>query len=229
MKRAFRAMHQFLTYGVWGLRSKAIVALLALASPLAAKEPITILALGDSLIQGYGLPQEEGFVPQMQAWLNEKGHAVTLVNGGVSGDTTAGGLSRVEWSLTPDVDAMIVALGGNDVLRGIAPEVARANLDGILAVARDHEIEVLLVPMQAPGNYGPDYKADFDAIYPDLAADYGAIPAPSFFEILLEEGQNPASASDLMQGDGIHPNARGVARIVDGIGPYVEQLIDQAG
>lgn len=222
-------MHQFLTYGVWGLRSKAIVALLALASPLAAEEPITILALGDSLIQGYGLPQEEGFVPQMQAWLDEKGHEVTLVNGGVSGDTTAGGLSRVEWSLTPDVDAMIVALGGNDVLRGIAPEVARANLDGILAVARDHEIEVLLVPMQAPGNYGPDYKADFDAIYPDLAADYGAIPAPSFFDILLEEGQNPASASDLMQDDGIHPNARGVARIVEGMGPYVEQLIDQAG
>lgn len=222
-------MFQLLTYGVRGLRGKAIAALLALASPLAAEEPITILALGDSLIQGYGLPQEEGFVPQMQAWLDGQGHEVTLVNGGVSGDTTAGGLSRVEWSLTPDVDAMIVALGGNDVLRGIDPGVARANLDGILAAARDHGIDVMLVPMRAPGNYGPEYKADFDAIYPDLAAEYGAIPAPSFFEILLDEGQDPASASDLIQGDGIHPNARGVARIVEGIGPYVEQLIDQAG
>lgn len=222
-------MFQFFTYGVWGLRGKAIAALLALASPLAADEPITILALGDSLIQGYGLPQEEGFVPQMQAWLDEKGHDVTLVNGGVSGDTTAGGLSRVEWSLTPDVDAMILALGGNDVLRGIDPGVARANLDGILAVARDHEVDVLLVPMRAPGNYGPEYKADFDAIYPELAAEYGAIPAPGFFDILLGEGQYPDAAANLMQGDGIHPNALGVARIVEGIGPYVEQLIDQAG
>lgn len=221
-------MFQLFTYGVRGVSGKAFALLLALGTPLAAEEPVTVLALGDSLTQGYGLPQDEGFVPQLQHWLAEQGHDAQLINGGVSGDTTAGGLSRVEWSLTPEVDAMIVALGGNDVLRGIAPEVARANLDGILAVARDHGIAVMLVPMRAPGNYGPDYKADFDAIYPELAAEYGAIPAPGFFDILMGEGGDPSTIADLMQGDGIHPNARGVVRIVEGIGPYVEQLIDAA-
>lgn len=217
-------MLQLLTYGVGRGVSKALAAVLTLAGPVAADE-VTLLVLGDSLIQGYGLPAEDGFVPQMQAWLDARGHEVTLINAGVSGDTTAGGLSRVEWSLTPEVDAMIVALGGNDVLRGIDPGVARANLDGILDVAKRQGIASMLVPMQAPGNYGADYKTAFDGMYPDLATQYAAQEAPGFFEILMEGGTDPMAAKGLMQSDGIHPNARGVARIVAGIGPHVEQLI----
>ncbi|WP_417525466.1 arylesterase [Marinovum sp.] len=217
-------MYQLLTYGGCARLSKAVAAVLTLAAPAAADE-LEILALGDSLIQGYGLMAEEGFVPQMQEWLTEQGHAVTLINGGVSGDTTAGGLARVAWSLSPEVDAMIVALGGNDVLRGIDPGVARANLDGILKVAAEQDLPVLLVPMRAPGNYGPDYKAAFDGMYAELAAEHGALESPAFFDILLPEGGDPGQVSDLMQGDGIHPNAEGVAQIVEGIGPHVERLI----
>lgn len=217
-------MHQLLTYGVGPRLSKAAAVVLTLAGPATAEE-ITILALGDSLVQGYGLMAEEGFVPQLQGWLTEQGHAVTVINGGVSGDTTAGGLGRVAWSLTPEVDAMILALGGNDVLRGIDPAVSRANLDGILEVAAEQALPVLLVPMRAPGNYGPEYKADFDGMYGALAAQHGALEAPAFFDFLLPEGGDPAQAAEFMQGDGIHPNARGVAQIVEGIGPHVARLI----
>lgn len=217
-------MLQFFTYGRVGPFGKALALVFTLTGAAQA-EQVDILALGDSLTQGYGLMDHEGFVPQLRAWLGERGHEVRVVNGGVSGDTTAGGLSRVEWSLTPEIDAMIVALGGNDVLRGIDPAAARANLDGIMQVAAAQEIEVLLIGMQAPGNYGPDYKASFDAIYPDLAEAYGALYAPSFFEGIMTEGEDISAASTFMQSDGIHPNGEGVARIVEVLGPYVEQLI----
>lgn len=194
----------------------------------ARAEPVTIAALGDSLTQGYGLVEEEGFVPQLQRWLDANGGDARLINAGVSGDTTAGGAARVAWTLTPDVDAMIVALGGNDLLRGIDPAVARANLDAILATAQAQDVPVLLIGMQAPGNYGPDYKADFDAIYPDLAARYGALYLDSFFAGFGEAATDPAKAVGLMQGDGIHPNAEGVARIVAEVGPRVLALIAKA-
>lgn len=194
----------------------------------ARAEPVTIAALGDSLTQGYGLVEEEGFVPQLQRWLDANGGDARLINAGVSGDTTAGGAARVAWTLTPDVDAMIVALGGNDLLRGIDPAVARANLDAILANAQAQDVPVLLIGMQAPGNYGPDYKADFDAIYPDLAARYGALYLDSFFAGFGEAATDPAKAVGLMQGDGIHPNAEGVARIVAEVGPRVLALIAKA-
>jgi acyl-CoA thioesterase-1 len=150
---------------------------------------------------------------------------VQVINAGVSGDTTAGGLSRVGWTLTPEVDAMIVALGGNDVLRGIDPAVSRANLDGILAAARDAGVAVLLVGMTAPGNYGADYKAAFDAIYPDLAATYGASLYPSFFQGLLAQADLAEARAAFMQADGIHPSAAGVAVIVADMGPAVLDLI----
>ncbi len=188
-------------------------------------EGLTIAALGDSLTQGYGLTAEDGFVPRLEVWLRDQGQDVTLINAGVSGDTTAGGLSRVDWTLTTDVDALIVALGGNDLLRGIDPEVSRANLDGILKAADAAGVEVLLVGMQAPGNYGPEYKAVFDAIYPELAASHDTGYAESFFEGLGGAGTDPASVGHFMQADGIHPNAAGVARIVEGLGPYVLDLI----
>nr|WP_243651875.1 arylesterase [Primorskyibacter sedentarius] len=188
-----------------------------------------ILALGDSLTQGYGLIEEEGFVPQLRAWLEERGHDVRLINGGVSGDTTAGGLARVEWSLTPEVEGMIVTLGGNDLLRGIPPENARENLRGIMEVAEARGIEVLLVGLPAPGNYGAAYKQSFDAIYPELSEEFGTLYYPDFFEGMRIAGATSTNNGDFMQDDGIHPNAKGVAHIVDAIGPAVEELIERAG
>ena len=133
---------------------------------------------------------------------------------------------RVAWTLTPDVDAMIVALGGNDLLRGIPPEASRANIDGILQAAQAANVEVLLVGMEAPGNYGPEYKATFDAIYPDLSAQYGTLFLNSFFAGL--PGTSLAEVAPFMQADGIHPNPEGVAKIVEGFGPKVLELIDKA-
>lgn len=199
------------------------VGILAIAPGLAWAEPVTIAALGDSLTQGFGLPLEQGFVPQLEAWLRAEGADVRLINAGVSGDTTAGGLARVDWTLTPDVDAMIVALGGNDLLRGIDPANSRANLEGILKAAQAADVQVLLVGMTAPGNYGPDYKRDFEAMYPELAAAYDALYMQTFFEGL--DATDPAAALSYMQSDGIHPNAKGVARIVTSFGPNVLELM----
>jgi acyl-CoA thioesterase I len=196
----------------------------ALAGPALA-DPLTLVALGDSLTAGYGLPEGEGFVPQLQGWLAAQGREVVVVNAGVSGDTTAGGLARLDWSLTPEVDAMIVTLGGNDLLRGIDPAASRANLDAILKGAQGRGLPVLLVAMAAPGNYGPDYKQAFDAIYPDLATQYGTLLAPGFFAPLMQGNPDPAALAPFMQPDGIHPNAAGVAKIVEGLGPQVLDLL----
>lgn len=214
----------FLSYGVLRPLGKVVAAFLCLVSPVMADEPVTVLALGDSLTQGYGLPEQDGLVPQMQKWLNDQGVEATLINAGVSGDTTAGGAARVEWSLTPEVDAMIVTLGGNDLLRGIDPAVSRGNLEVILQVAQAKGVEVLLVGLTAPGNYGPEYKTAFDAIYPELSEAYGALLAPDFFAGL--GGGDPAALQRWFQADGIHPNADGVARIVEGLGPSVLALIE---
>ena len=210
------------------MRKVTTALVLVLAGPALA-EPLVIAALGDSLTQGYGLPAEDGFVPQLQNWLDQNGADVTVINAGVSGDTTAGGLSRVAWTMTPEVDGMIVTLGGNDLLRGIDPSVSRANLDGILKAAQDAEVEVLLVGMTAPGNFGPDYKTAFDSIYPDLASQYDASLMGSFFDGLSDNGETPdlSQARSFFQADGVHPNAQGVSRIVDALGPKVQTLIDQ--
>lgn len=183
--------------------------------------------LGDSLTQGYGLPPEQGLVPQLQAWLDRQGAEVRLVNAGVSGDTTAGGLSRIDWSLTPQTNALVVILGGNDMLRGIDPANVRANLDQILTRADQRGLRVLLVAMKAPGNYGPAYKQDFDAIYPDLARVHGALLADHFFLPLAGPSGDAAPARDLMQADGIHPAAAGVAKVVDWLGPQILTLVAQ--
>jgi acyl-CoA thioesterase-1 len=195
-------------------------------SPAAAE--VTIAALGDSLTQGYGLPPDDGFVPQLQRWLDAKGVDATILNAGVSGDTTQGGLSRVEWTLTPEVDALIVALGGNDLLRGIDPAVARTNLEGIMKAAEARDLPVLLVGMTAPGNYGPDYKAQFDAIYPDLAAQYGALLHPDFLGAIAAQPDREAALRTYMQPDGLHPNAEGVRLMVEDVGPAVIDLVEQA-
>jgi acyl-CoA thioesterase-1 len=196
-----------------------------LAAGSVQSDPLVIAALGDSLTQGYGLVPTDGFVPQLQSWLDAKGVDVQIINAGVSGDTTAGGLSRVDWTLTPEVDAMIVALGGNDLLRGLDPALSRSNIEGILKVAEAKGVEVLLVGMSAPSNYGPEYKASFDAIYPELSDTYGTLYLDSFFAG-LGETSDLAAVQDFMQADGIHPNTLGVTRIVEGVGPKVLELIE---
>lgn len=193
----------------------------------AAAEPATVVALGDSLTAGYGLPVEDGLVPQLQRWLTAHGTDAVLVNAGVSGDTTAGGLARTDWTLTPDVDAMIVALGGNDLLRGLPPAEARANLDAILAKAKARNLPVLLIGLVAPGNYGADYKASFDAIYPDLAAKYTTLYAENFLAPIATQPDRETALNTLMQADKLHPNAKGVALIVDALGPKVLELVKQ--
>jgi len=189
--------------------------------------PVTIAALGDSLTQGYGLVPEDGFVPQLQKWLTENGADVILINAGVSGDTTAGGLSRTDWTLTPEVDAVIVALGGNDVLRGLPPEQAKSNIDGILTKIGARGLPVLIAGIDAPGNFGPDYKAEFEALYADLAAKHGALLFPNFLEGLTRIEDRAMVMREHMQSDGIHPDASGVVLVVEAIGPAVLELIDR--
>lgn len=197
----------------------AAVLCLALSGLPAAAEALRLLAIGDSLTHGYGLAQDEGFVPQLQRWLSEQGADVQVVNMGVSGDTTAGGRSRLDWALAEGADAVILELGGNDLLRGIDPATSRENLQAMLSELERRRIPVLLAGLEAPLNYGPEFKQEFEAMYADLSEAHGAILYRSFLD-----GVDP----DMMQADGIHPNAEGVARIVDGIGPAVLRLVERA-
>lgn len=210
------------------MRKTIISVVINFAALPALAEPLVIAALGDSLTQGYGLAVNDGFVPQLQSWVNAQGVEVMLINAGVSGDTTAGGLSRAAWTLTPDVDGLIVTLGGNDLLRGLDPSVSRANLTGILKAARDADVEVLLIGMKAPGNFGPEYKARFDAIYPELAAQFEAVHMNSFFDGFGEDANDPAAVRPFMQADGIHPNPLGVKSIVEAVGPKLLELMGKA-
>lgn len=198
------------------------------ASQNAHADTLRVAALGDSLTQGYGLLQHEGFTAQLQAWLDAADAGATIVNAGVSGDTTAGGASRVGWTLSPDISAMIVALGGNDVLRGSAPEEAEKNLRAIMEAAHGKGVPVLLIGTTVPGNFGAEYKTQFEAIYPALAAEFDAAYFESFLGPLLAAGDMEVILRDYMQPDGVHPNERGVALIVDALGPQVRALIETA-
>lgn len=200
---------------------------LLLVLPAGVRAEVRLLAFGDSLVQGYGLPQGEGFVPQLEARLRDGGHEVSVINAGVSGDTSAGGLSRIGWSLAEDVDAVIVVLGGNDLLRGLDPADTRESIGGILEEIRARGLPVLLAGMQAPGNYGAAYKEAFDGLYPALADAKGARLFPSFMAPLMGDPEAPdlAAARALLQPDGVHPNAEGVARIVEAMLPQVEAML----
>ena len=206
-------------YVARGLLCKAAICLSLLATPVQAAE-LRLVAFGDSLTHGYGLSQDQGFVPQLQAWLRDRGQDVTVINMGVSGDTTEGGRARLGWALADGADALILELGGNDLLRGIDPAASRANLDAMMTELAGLGIPVLLAGLEAPLNYGPDFKEAFDSMYADLAEKHGAILYPSFVEGVV--------TVDLMQSDGIHPNAQGVAVIVAAIGPTVLDLIERA-
>ncbi|WP_300517910.1 arylesterase [Aliiroseovarius sp.] len=197
---------------------------LVLTAPARA-EPVTVLALGDSLTQGYGLPTEAGFVPRLEAWLAAQGTDVTVINGGVSGDTTAGGAARLGWSLTDEVDAVIVALGGNDILRGIPASVAQANLAAILDQIAARALPVLLVGQRATANFGAAYQQEFDAIYPALAAQYDTALFPDFLEGLNSLPDRETVVAGYLQADGLHPNAEGVRLVVAAMGPAVLELI----
>ncbi|WP_425450825.1 arylesterase [Pseudoroseicyclus aestuarii] len=216
-------------YGAPALRSKLAGLALLLGAPLAASaQQVTVAALGDSLTAGYGLPQDAGFVPVLQDWLDARGADADLVNAGVSGDTTAGGLARLDWTLTEDVDALMVNLGGNDFLRGLDPAEVRANLSAILGGAAERDLPVLLVGIEATANYGAEYQARFNAVYADLAQEYEVLYYPSFFAPLTAGGDLDDARQRYMQDDGIHPNAEGVTLIVEAIGPSVEALVDEA-
>jgi acyl-CoA thioesterase I len=182
--------------------------------------PIQIVALGDSLTAGYGLADKDGFVPRLQAALTAKGIAATVANAGVSGDTASGGLARLDWSVPEGTQAVMVELGGNDMLRGIKPGVTRDALDKILQRLTARHIAVMLCGMRAAPNLGADYGGAFERIYPELAAKYGTLLYPFFLD---------GAAGDLkvLQQDGMHPNAAGVDVIVERILPKILQLIDQ--
>lgn len=206
----------------------ASIFLLVPISTAAGAETLHLLALGDSLTQGYGLAPEEGLVPQLESWLRAHGTDVTVINAGVSGDTTAGGRARLGWSLTPEVDAVMVALGGNDLLRGLPPEEARANLDAMLQELDGKNLPALLVGLPAPGNYGPAYQQSFDAIWPELAAEYGVLLHENLLGPIMDLPLEERTAHDYMQDDAIHPAPPGVQLIVEALGPKVQTLLERA-
>src|SRR5215470_6867489 len=203
-------------FGVIG----AGITLVTTYSP-AAERPINMVAFGDSLTAGYGLPANEAFPAQLQRALEAKGLDVNVVNAGVSGDTTTGALSRLDWSIPDGTDAVILELGANDALRGFDPGITRKALDTMLRRLKERKISVLLCGMLAPPNLGAEYGRAFNSIYPDLAAQTGAILYPFFLA-------GVAADPKLNQRDGLHPTAAGVAMIVDRILPQVEQLVARA-
>ena len=222
------------SYGTRGLQvqpGRRVVMLLAVvlcaalpppaAAAAAAERPIRIVALGDSLTAGYGLPAAAAFPVRLQQALAAKGVAVEISNAGVSGDTTADGLARLDWSVPDGTDAVILELGANDMLRGLDPQLVRRNLQAIVQRLQQRHIAVLLCGMLAAPNLGPDYGHAFDAIYPALAAADN-LPLYPFFLAGV------ATDKALTQRDGMHPTGAGVDVIVAGILPKVEDLIARA-
>jgi acyl-CoA thioesterase I len=200
-----------------------VVAALALAVQLAgaADGPVRIVALGDSLTAGLGLPANAAFPARLEQALKAKGMAVEISNAGVSGDTAVGGLARLDWSVPEGTEAVIVELGANDTLRGIDPKVTRQALEEIVRRLRGRGIAVLLAGMRAAPNLGPDYARDFEAIYSDLAARNDLLLYPFFLD-------GVATDAKLNQRDGLHPTAAGVDAIVARILPKAEELVARA-
>jgi len=195
---------------------------MAMAWPaLAADRPVRIVAFGDSLTAGLGLPAQDAFPAKLQAALKAKGLAAFVINAGVSGDTASAGLERLEWSVPDGTDGIILELGANDALRGLDPALTQKALNEILDKLAARRIPVLLAGMKAPRNLGSDYTARFDAIYPALASTHPVVFYPFFLE-------GVAADPHLNQGDGLHPNAAGVDVIVARILPQVEELIARA-
>lgn len=207
-----------------GARSAVAVAagiLLAAAGPCVnqavAREPV-IVAFGDSLTAGLGLPENDAFPAQLEKALRARGQEVKVVNAGASGDTAAAGLARLDWAVPDDASAVIIELGANDALQGLDPAATKATLEKIITDVKARGLSILLAGMEAPRNLGKDYVDRFRAIYEDLAKRYDLVFYPFFLDgVVLDD--------KYMQNDGLHPNAEGVARIVDGILPKVEELL----
>lgn len=186
-------------------------------APAAGRAPV-ILAFGDSLTSGFGLPPQDSFPEQLERALRARGIVARVENAGASGDTTAGGLARLDWSLADKPDLVILELGANDMLRGIAPSEVRSNLDKMIARIKASGARLLLVGMRAMPNWGKKYQNEFDSLYPELARAHGVALYPFFLE-------GVAMRPELNQPDGLHPNARGVAQIVERIAPRVADLL----
>jgi len=195
----------------------ALLVLLFGGTPAAARVP-EILAFGDSLTAGFGLPAEASFPSRLGARLKAEGIDAHIVNAGVSGDTTAGGLARLDWALADKPDIVILELGANDALRGIDPKIVRANLDAMINKIQASGAKLLILGMRAPPNWGEDYQRDFDRLYPELARAHRVTLYPFFLE-------GVAMDPKLNQPDGLHPNEQGVAALVDRIAPYLALLI----
>lgn len=231
-------LKNFILYGF----SIAVLQLLIACSPAAEQAPVTdraenkaaenvtqpaeeadllVVAFGDSLYAGYGLEQNEGFAPELEKALKSSGRDVRVHNAGVSGDTTAAGLRRMDFvldSLARKPDLVLLGLGGNDLLRGLKPAETRANMDAMMKKLADRNIPVMLTGMQAPSNLGAEYLSEFNNIYPDLAKKYGAELYPFFLEGL-------PGRSELILPDGVHPNAEGIDLIVSRISPKVDAVL----
>jgi acyl-CoA thioesterase-1 len=190
------------------------------ANRAAAATPV-IVAFGDSLTAGLGLPEKDSFPAQLERALKARGQQVKVVNAGVSGDTAAAGLARLDWAMPDDASAVIVELGANDALQGLDPAATKATLEKIITGLKARGLPILLAGMEAPPNLGKEYVEQFRALYADLAQRYDLILYPFFLDGVALDDQYTL-------GDGMHPNAEGVARIVDGILPKVEELLAKA-
>ncbi len=205
----------------WAGRALAFLLILTAVQPgsvAAEGKSLTILAFGDSLVAGFGLGSRDGFTAKLETALKARGVNAKVVNAGLSGDTSAGGLARLDWALNPKPDFAIVELGANDGLRGLDPAQTRANLDAILTKLKAKGVPVLFAGMYAPPNMGPDYGKAFNALYPELAKKHGVAFYPFFLD-------GVAADASLNQPDGIHPNAKGVEVIVGRMVPHVLKLI----
>lgn len=204
-----------------GLLAAALIGVCAQAARAETNEMV-IVALGDSLVAGYGLAQDQSFPAQLEAALRARGRNVRVVNAGVSGDTASAALQRIDWALPEDADAVIVELGANDALQGLPPEATKAALAKIVEKIQARGLPVLLAGMEAPRNLGKDYVEAFGRMYSDLAARYDVVLYPFFLDgVALNE--------ELMQEDGLHPNGKGVAVVVEKIMPSVDALMAKAG
>jgi acyl-CoA thioesterase I len=204
------------------VRIFVVIATLLFSFQVAFAKPIILLALGDSLTSGLGLEASEAFPAKLEAALKSRYPGLKIINGGVSGDTAADGLARLDWALTDDVGGLIVELGANDALRGLDVAQTETTLNGIMVKAQLRNLPVLILGMKAPPNMGPEYVAKFDGLYPRLAEKYQALLYPFYLD-------GVAAIASLNQSDGIHPNSRGVDVIVSKVMPSVEELIGKVG
>ena len=204
------------------VRILLVIATLLLSIQMAIAKPITLLVLGDSLTSGLGLEANEAFPAKLEAALKSRYPDLKIINGGVSGDTAADGVARLDWALTDDVGGLIVELGANDALRGLDVSQTETALNAIMVKAQLRNLPVLILGMKAPPNMGPEYVARFDGLYPRLAAKYQALFYPFYLD-------GVAANASLNQADGIHPNGQGVDVIVSKVMPSVEELIGKVG